>query len=139
MQLSYSQNMTKAVAGARYGIGPVVIDSLNAEGAVGIGFGVIAGTDPENQAKVPAATFSAGFKGIALLDAAKDAQTYERELVASEETELLQQLRNKGLEINEVEKQEEFFTKARPLRDLYVRRYGQQAKDLLQQIDALRQ
>ena len=74
-----------------------------------------------------------------LLDAAKDAQTYERELVASEETELLQQLRNKGLEINEVEKQEEFFTKARPLRDLYVRRYGQQAKDLLQQIDALRQ
>lgn len=72
MQLSYSQNMTKAVAGARYGIGPVVIDSLNAEGAVGIGFGVIAGTDPENQAKVPAATFSAGFKGIALLDAAKE-------------------------------------------------------------------
>ena len=74
-----------------------------------------------------------------LLDAAKEAQAYERELVASEEVALLQQLRNKGLEINEVENIEEFFTKARPLRELYVRRYGQQANDLLQQIDALRQ
>lgn len=45
---------------------------MNAEGAVGLGFGVIAGTDPANQAKVPAVTFSAGFKGIALLDAAKE-------------------------------------------------------------------
>ena len=74
-----------------------------------------------------------------LLDAAKEAQSYERELVASEEAELLYQLSNKGLEINEVENPEEFFTKARPLRELYVRRYGQQAKDLLEQIDALRQ
>ena len=74
-----------------------------------------------------------------LLDAAKEAQAYERELVASEEAALLQQLRNKGLKINEVENIEEFFTKARPLRELYVRRYGQQANDLLQQIDALRQ
>ena len=74
-----------------------------------------------------------------LLDAAKEAQSYERELVASEEAELLYQLSNKGLEINEVENPEEFFTKARPLRELYVRRYGQQAKALLEQIDALRQ
>ena len=74
-----------------------------------------------------------------LLDAAKEAQTYERELVALEEAELLQQLRSKGMEINEVESKEGFFTKARPLRELYVRRYGQQAKDLLEQIDALRQ
>ena len=74
-----------------------------------------------------------------LLDAAKEAQSYERELVASEEAELLYQLRNKGLEINEMENPEEFFTKARPLRELYVRRYGQQAKDLLEQIEALRE
>ena len=74
-----------------------------------------------------------------LLEAAKDAQAYERELVASEEAELLRQLQMRGMEINEVENIDEFIAKARPLRELYVRRYGQQAQTLFEQIDALRQ
>lgn len=73
-----------------------------------------------------------------LQDAAKEAQTYERELVISEEAMLLLQLQSKGMEINNVENMEEFFAKARPLRELYVRRYGQQGKELLEQIEALR-
>ena len=46
---------------------------------------------------------------------------------------------NKGMEINEIENTADFFAKARPLRELYVRRYGQQGKALLEQVDALRQ
>lgn len=74
-----------------------------------------------------------------LQDAAKDAQAYERELVIAEEAMLLLQLQNKGMEINEIENTADFFAKARPLRELYVRRYGQQGKALLEQVDALRQ
>jgi len=79
MQLSYSQNMTPAVAGTPYDISPMTVDSLITETVTGIGFGVIAGTDPQNQAKVPAATFSTGFKGIALLQAIE--QTYQTGVV----------------------------------------------------------
>lgn len=69
MQLTYSQNMGKAIAGTIYDMSPRTIDSLITEGTIGLGYGVIAGTNPETQAKVPAATFSAGFKGVALLQA----------------------------------------------------------------------
>lgn len=71
-----------------------------------------------------------------LMDAAKEAQIYERNLVATEEAELLRQLQAQGMQVNEIEHPEEFAAQARPLRDLFVRRYGQQAKDLLEKIDA---
>lgn len=69
MQLSYSQYMEPAIVGTLYDMSPHTIDSYAAEGSIGLGNGIIAGTNPEKQAKVPAATFSAGFKGVALLQA----------------------------------------------------------------------
>lgn len=67
MQLSYSQNMRPAIAGTLYDLSPHTIDSCIAQGNVGFGFGVIVGTDPQNQATIPAATFSTGFKGVAMI------------------------------------------------------------------------
>jgi len=69
MQLSYSQNMGTAIAGTIYDGSPRTIDSLITEGTIGLGHGVIAGTNPQTQAKVPTATFTTGFKGVALLQA----------------------------------------------------------------------
>jgi len=69
MQLSYNMNMGTAIAGTIYDNSPRTIDSLLAEGTISLGYGVIAGTNPQTQAKVPAATFAAGFKGVALLQA----------------------------------------------------------------------
>lgn len=66
MQLSYSMNMAAAIAGTLYDDSPKVVDSLLAEGTIGLGMGVIAGTNPQTQAIVPSATFSAGFKGVAM-------------------------------------------------------------------------
>ena len=69
MQTSYGQYMDPATAGSLYDISPRTVDSKVAEAAIGLGFGLIAGTDLANQVKVPAATFSAGFIGIALSQA----------------------------------------------------------------------
>ena len=69
MQLSYNMNQGVAIAGTIYDNSPRTIDSLIAEGAIGLGQGVIAGTNPQTQAKVPTATFVTGFKGVALLQA----------------------------------------------------------------------
>ena len=69
MQLTYSMNQGTAIAGTIYDNSPRTIDSLLAEGIVGLGQGVIAGTNPQTQAKVPVATFTTGFKGVALLQA----------------------------------------------------------------------
>lgn len=68
-QLTYNTNMGPAIAGTLYDLSPSTIDSYLSEGITDIGFGVVAGTDPQRQAKVPAATFSTGFKGVALLQA----------------------------------------------------------------------
>lgn len=73
MQLSYQTNMNPAIAGTLYDISPRTIDSYVAQGIIGLGFGVIAGTDPQNQAIVPAATFASGFVGIALNQAKEQA------------------------------------------------------------------
>lgn len=69
MQLSYQANMNAAIAGTLYDLSPRTIDACIAQGVIGLGMGVIAGTDPVNQAVVPSATFTAGFKGVALLQA----------------------------------------------------------------------
>jgi len=72
-----------------------------------------------------------------LLEAAKEAQTYEREMIAKDEIEDLKNLEEKGIQINHVPQTNEFIAKARPLRELYSKRLGQQARDLFDKIDAL--
>jgi len=73
MQLSYQMNMNPAIAGTIYDISPHTVDSYVSQGIIGLGYGVIMGTDPQNQVTVPSATFATGFKGIAL-DQAKQQQ-----------------------------------------------------------------
>lgn len=74
-----------------------------------------------------------------LREAAQEAQAYERDLVSSEEVELLNHLKTKGIQINQLEHPEEFAAKALPLREIYSKRLGQQARELFERIDALRQ
>ncbi len=74
-----------------------------------------------------------------LLEAAKEAQSYQRSLAAKEEFELLNQLKEKGMEINQVANPQEFAAKTYPLREVYSKRLGQQAQSLFERIDALRQ
>lgn len=74
-----------------------------------------------------------------LLEAAQEAQVYERQLVAAEETELLEQLRQKGMQINQIEQTEPFVRQALTLRELYIRRLGEPARAMFARIDALRQ
>lgn len=72
-----------------------------------------------------------------LIESAKEAQTYERNIAANDEIEILKQLAEKGMQINHVPQTNEFTLKARPLRELYSKRLGQQARDLFEKIDAL--
>ena len=74
----------------------------------------------------------------ALMEAAKEAQTYERGIAVNDEIDLINQLKEKGIQVNEVPLTDEFALQARPLRDLYSKRLGQQARDLFEKIDALR-
>lgn len=69
MQLSYSQNMAPAIAGTLYDISGRRVDSYALEGSdIGLGFGVVAGTDPVKQVTIPAGAIT-GFKGIAIMQA----------------------------------------------------------------------
>lgn len=69
MQLSYSQHMAKAIPGTIYDLSPRTIDSYVAEtDNIALGMGVVGGTDPEVQVKLPSAAVSA-IKGIALMQA----------------------------------------------------------------------
>jgi TRAP-type transport system periplasmic protein len=73
-----------------------------------------------------------------LMEAAKEAQSYERKIALEDEIELINHLKEKGMIVNEVSQTEEFESKTRPLRELYKKRFGKQASDLLEKIDALR-
>lgn len=73
-----------------------------------------------------------------LLEAAKEAQDYERKLVVEEEEVILEQLRQKGMQINAIEQPEAFVQQAASVRALYVRRLGEPARSLFERIDALR-
>lgn len=68
MQLTYG-NMAKGIAGALYDLSPRTVDSYAVEsGTIYPGMGVVAGTDPETQVKIPSSSVSA-MKGIVLLQA----------------------------------------------------------------------
>lgn len=73
-----------------------------------------------------------------LMEAAKEAQAYERDIAAKEETELVKTLKDKGMEINEVKNIAPFAEAAKPLREIYSKKLGQEAKDLFGKIDSLR-
>jgi len=73
-----------------------------------------------------------------LLECAKEAQEYQREIVASEERTVLKVLQEKGMKINEVKNTAEFTELAKPLRRLYIRKLGQPAADLFERIESLR-
>ena len=75
---------------------------------------------------------------IILLTAPWEAEVYEREIVAREEVELLNILKEKGIQVNEVANQGEFAARAKSLQEIYIKRLGQPAKDLFEKIDALR-
>jgi tripartite ATP-independent transporter DctP family solute receptor len=73
-----------------------------------------------------------------LLTVAKEAQAYEREIMAREEGEVLAILKDKGLQINAVANPAEFVAKAKPLQELYIKRLGEPARELFQNINELR-
>lgn len=68
MQTTYSQNMNPAYAGMLADLSDKVVDSKAAEGQIGLGFGVVSGTNAEKQVKVPAGSVN-GFQGVALYQA----------------------------------------------------------------------
>ena len=73
-----------------------------------------------------------------LLECAKEAQAYQRGIVALEEQTLLKVLQEKGMKINAVNNPAEFAELAKPLRALYIRKLGHPAAELFQRIDSLR-
>jgi len=73
-----------------------------------------------------------------LMEAAKEAQTYERDIAVKDEIDLIKQLKEKGMQVNEVPQTDSFAIKLHPLRELYSKRIGQPARELFQKIDTLR-
>ena len=73
-----------------------------------------------------------------LLEAAREAQAYQRKIEVDEEKKLLTALQSKGITINTVENLESFASLTAPVRATYIRRLGQPARDLFDRIDAMR-
>ena len=73
-----------------------------------------------------------------LMEAAKEAQAYEREIAAKEETELIKTLKDKGMTLNEVKDVTPFAEAAKPLRDIYIKKLGKDAQDMFGKIDSVR-
>lgn len=69
-----------------------------------------------------------------LTDAAKEATTYERKIMQDEEDNLLKTLKDRGMEVNEVDV-DAFMTAVKPLKEQYIKEFGQQAKDFFDKID----
>jgi len=65
MQTVYSQNMNPAFAGMLADLSVKTVDSRAAQGEISLGFGVVGGTNPEKQVKVPSGNIT-GFQGVAL-------------------------------------------------------------------------
>lgn len=73
-----------------------------------------------------------------LLESAQEAQGYQRSLEAAEEQELVKILKGRGMHVNEVNNVSAFAELTYPLRNLYIKKLGQPAKELFDKIDALR-
>ncbi|MFT9498030.1 structural cement protein Gp24 [Anaerosolibacter sp.] len=68
MQTVYSQTQKVAVAGHLADLSDKRVDSYAAEGVIGLGIGVVFGTDKQNQVKVPTATTDL-FAGVSMFQA----------------------------------------------------------------------
>jgi len=73
-----------------------------------------------------------------LMEAAKEAQAYEREIAQKEETDLIKTLKDKGMELNEVKNIAPFAEAAKPLREIYIKKLGKDAQDMFGKIDSVR-
>lgn len=73
-----------------------------------------------------------------LMEAAQEAQLFQRKIEVDEEKNLLTVLQGKGIQINTVENVEAFAALTAPVRAIYIRKLGQPARDLFDRIDALR-
>ena len=75
---------------------------------------------------------------LILMEAAREAEKYQRQLEAAAENAVLQELKAKGIQVNSVENVDLFAELAVPVRTMYIRKLGQPARDLFDRIDALR-
>lgn len=73
-----------------------------------------------------------------LMECAKEAQAYERQIADKEETELIDALKAKGMEINKVADIAPFAAASKPLREIYIKKVGPEAKDMFDKVDKLR-
>lgn len=73
-----------------------------------------------------------------LMECAKEAQAYEREIAAKDEKDLISTLKEKGMEINEVSNIAPFIEASKPVRETYIKKVGPEAKELFDKIDALK-
>lgn len=69
-----------------------------------------------------------------IVKAGQEAHKYMTDLVIKQQTDLLNQLKEKGMEINEVDVKL-FKESVKPLREQYIKDFGQQAKDFFDMID----
>lgn len=76
---------------------------------------------------------------VILLESAREAEKYQRQLEATAENAVLQELKAKGIQVNSVENVDLFAELAVPVRTMYIRKLGQPARDLFDRIDALRE
>jgi hypothetical protein len=91
MQTSYSYNMPVAQAGQLADIRDNVIESFSAQGVIGLGLAVVAGTDKDRQGKLPAAA-SDVFRGVSVADQALE-QGYKTGVVQYADTSTVPVLR----------------------------------------------
>lgn len=69
-----------------------------------------------------------------MLDSAKEANDYLIKLVSENKNKMLDDLKSKGMQVNEVDMQA-FMDKVKPLRDKYITQFGSQAKSYFEEID----
>ena len=72
------------------------------------------------------------------MECAKEAQAYEREIAAKEESELVATLKGKGMQVNEIKDLKPFMEACKSLRQTYIQKIGKDAEEMFKAIDALR-
>lgn len=76
---------------------------------------------------------------LTLLESAREAEKYQRQLEAAAENAVLQDLKVRGVLVNSVENLDLFARLAIPVRTMYIRKLGQPARELFDRIDSLRE
>ena len=76
---------------------------------------------------------------LILLESAREAEKYQRQLEAAAENAVLQDLKARGVLVNSVENLDLFARLAVPVRTMYIRKLGQPARELFDRIDSLRE